>query len=79
MRPFFVARRDSASPAQHIRAQGIITTSAGTEWVFAGDGKPALDAPLGNINAVTLDRSGNLVVADPGNGVDWFGRIQTVR
>jgi hypothetical protein len=50
-------------PAQHIRAQGIITTSAGTEWVFAGDGKPALDAPLGNINSVALDRSGNRVVA----------------
>jgi hypothetical protein len=50
-------------------AQGIITTTAGTDWVFNGDGKPALSAPLGKVAFVTLDPSGNLVFADPGGGV----------
>src|SRR5579885_2614410 len=53
----------------HLRAQGVITTVAGTEWVFAGDGKPALSAPLGHIASITLDRNGALIIADPGNAV----------
>ncbi|HYW43818.1 MAG TPA: hypothetical protein VE959_13230 [Bryobacteraceae bacterium] len=50
-------------------AQGIIQTAAGTEWVFAGDGKAASAAPLGYIETVVLDRSGNPIIADPDNEV----------
>jgi len=44
-------------------AQGVITTFAGTDWVFAGDGKPALDAALGMVSGITVDQAGN--VSDP--------------
>src|SRR6185369_7753848 len=50
-------------------AEGTITTVAGTEWVFNGDGKPALSAPLGDVSSVTVDRAGNLVFSDPGNAI----------
>ena len=33
--------------AQGITPNSIITTVAGGSWVFRGDGKPAVDAPLG--------------------------------
>ena len=47
-------------------AQGIITTVAGADWVFTGNGKPALNAPLGNVSGITVDPSdGNPVVVDP--------------
>jgi len=50
-----------------LQGQNPITTVAGTEYVFAGDGKPALNAPLGALGDVTLDSNGNPVVVDPGN------------
>ncbi len=53
----------------HLRAQTTITTLAGTEYVFTGDGKPALNAPLGLVASVTLDHNGNPVFSDPGNCV----------
>ena len=49
------------------QAQGIITTVAGTDWVFPGDGKPALDAPLGAVTGVVIDSSGTVVFADQDN------------
>src|ERR1043165_1785987 len=49
--------------------QSTITTVAGTEWVFAGDGKSALLAPLGDLSSVTLDHAGNPVFSDPGNAI----------
>jgi uncharacterized protein (TIGR03437 family) len=51
------------------RGQGIITTAAGTDWVFNADGKPALSAPFGKVAYVTLDRLGNPVFSDPGGAV----------
>lgn len=57
--PVFLAR--PASP------QGIITTIAGTEYLFPGDGKLARDAPLGEIYGVTVDRDGNFYLVDNGN------------
>jgi uncharacterized protein (TIGR03437 family) len=43
----------------------VITTFAGTDWIFTGDGKPAKDAPLGvQQNGVAVDRQGNVFVAD---------------
>jgi uncharacterized protein (TIGR03437 family) len=49
--------------------QGVITSFAGGPFIFNGNGQPAVNAPLGTIAAVTLDPSGNLVIADPGNGL----------
>src|SRR6476661_3297517 len=46
------------------RAQGIITTFAGSDWVFP-DGVPAADAPFGEPSSVTVDPAGNPVVVDP--------------
>ncbi len=48
-------------------AQGIIQTFAGTDWLFSGDGKPAIEAPLGRVDGVALDAAGNLYLTDPGN------------
>src|SRR5579863_2994691 len=45
-------------------SQGIITTVAGTDLVFPGDGKPALQAPLGKVTAVVADSQGVIYFAD---------------
>jgi uncharacterized protein (TIGR03437 family) len=52
-----------------IFAQNIITTFAGTDWIFPGNGKPALNAPFGALEGVTVDSLGRAVFADPGNHV----------
>ncbi len=46
-------------------AQGVITTVAGTEWAFPGDGGPALEAPIGFVAKVTADNEGNVYGVDP--------------
>ncbi len=51
------------------RAQGIITTVAGSTWVFRGDGGPATQASLGELGGVTVDPAGNVFVADSGNNM----------
>src|SRR5579871_4496866 len=48
-------------------SQGVITTFVGGNWVFTGNGKPALNAPFGTISGVTFDPVGNLVIVDRGN------------
>lgn len=48
-------------------AQGVITTYAGTDWVFTGNGKPAVNAPLGSVTSITLDAAGNPVFVDLDN------------
>ena len=52
-----------------LSAQQIVTTFAGTEWVFPGDGRPALDAPLSTNLSATVDPQGRLVFADELNHV----------
>jgi hypothetical protein len=47
-----------------MRGQGVITTIAGTDWVFPTTAMPALQAPLGLPSAMTLDPRGNLMVLD---------------
>src|SRR5579863_2362519 len=47
--------------------QGIITSFADSEFIFTGNGQPAVNAPLGTITGVTLDPAGNLVIADERN------------
>src|SRR5438046_10121022 len=48
-------------------AQPIITTFAGSDYRFDGDGKRAIQAPLGRIAAVAVDSQGRVYVADPDN------------
>jgi uncharacterized protein (TIGR03437 family) len=45
-------------------SQGVITSFAGGPFLNTGNGQPAVNAPLGNIYAITFDHAGNLVIAD---------------
>ena len=55
------------SAAQAARAQGVITTVAGSTWVFRGDGGPATNAPLGYISGVAVDAAGAVYASDERN------------
>ena len=46
------------------RAQNVITTVAGSTWVFSGDGGPATSAPLGAIGGVAADATGAVYASD---------------
>lgn len=46
----------------------IVQTFAGTDWVFSGNGGPATDAPLAEVNSVAVDGSGNVYASDAPNG-----------
>jgi trimeric autotransporter adhesin len=46
-------------------AQNVITTIAGLDPVFNGDGAPATSVPIGYVNGVTTDRAGNIYFTDP--------------
>lgn len=52
----------------HSSAQ-VITTVAGGGGAFRGDGKPAIDAALGEIRGVAVDSAGNVFATDPGNNL----------
>ncbi len=76
---FFCAALVTASA----EAQGVITTIAGNGSVgFAGDGGPATAATLGQPCGVTVDKAGNVYIADGLNQrvrkVDTSGKITTV-
>ncbi len=47
----------------------MITTVAGTTWVFPAGAQPALNAPLGQLTALAIDASGNLYVVDQSNNI----------
>src|SRR4051794_28399968 len=47
----------------------IITTVAGTDFVYPNRPLPALEAPFGPISGLAFDPSGNLFISDPGNAV----------
>jgi len=49
------------------RGQNVITTVAGSTWVFRGDGGPATNAPLGGPYGVAVDAEGNIYASDEGN------------
>jgi sugar lactone lactonase YvrE len=68
---------------RRIDRQGIITTIAGNGTAaYAGDNGPALQASLNNPQGLTLDREGNLLIADTYNHVirrvDRAGTITTL-
>src|SRR5215472_9582386 len=52
--------------AANTAAQGIITTVAGTDYIFPDDGKPAVQAHLSTPYGLVFDKQGNLIIADPG-------------
>ncbi|MCX6617682.1 MAG: hypothetical protein NTZ98_16480 [Acidobacteria bacterium] len=47
----------------------VITTVAGSSWVFRGNGGLATKAPLGQIGGVATDAADNVYVADPDNNI----------
>src|ERR1700676_4722780 len=51
--------------------QQVITTFAGTDWLFPGDSRPALQAPIGGLFTldVATDRNGNYFICDADNGM----------
>jgi uncharacterized protein (TIGR03437 family) len=51
------------------RAQSVITTFAGTDAQFNGDGQPAVNAGLGLVTGIAVDGSGNVYFNDPDNHV----------
>jgi len=66
---------------RRLEADGTITTIAGINWGFGGDGGPAIDAQLLWPKDVAFDTHGNLYIADQGNNrirrVDTNGIIST--
>ncbi len=67
-----------------ISPSGIITTFAGTGGTsgFSGDGGAATAAHMSTVNAVAVDRSGNVLISDQGNSrirkVSTSGVITTI-
>src|SRR5260370_29678042 len=55
--------------AGDLTGTSLLSTAAGTSWVFAADGAPAVIAPLSTITFLALDNSGGVVFADTGNHV----------
>jgi hypothetical protein len=51
--------------SSELAAQNVITTIAGLDPVFNGDGKPAVTVPIGYINGVATDSAGNVYFTDP--------------
>ncbi len=49
--------------------QNLITTLVGTEYLFPGDARPAVDAPLGSVEGVAVDRDGSVYFSDIGNAI----------
>jgi hypothetical protein len=50
-------------------AQRVITRIAGSDWLFPGNGLPAINAPLSGAEGlgIAVDNSGNYYIADAGN------------
>jgi uncharacterized protein (TIGR03437 family) len=47
----------------------VITTVAGTPWIFSANGTQGSKIPLGEVEGVATDAAGNIYVADPDNNV----------
>src|SRR5262249_12138812 len=59
----------TAASLSFLAAQPLITTVAGTDFVFRADGKPALQAPIGGVAGITVDPAGNLYFIDQNNSM----------
>lgn len=81
----FIADTANSAIREVVAATGLIQTVAGTPGTagYSGDGGAATGALLANPNAVLVDGSGNIYIADTGNSairevVASTGNIQTV-
>ena len=81
----FVADTANSAIREVVAATGLIQTVAGTPGTagYSGDGGPATSARLANPNAVLVDGSRNIYIADTGNSairevVASTGNIQTI-
>jgi len=54
-----------------VSGQNTITTVAGTDWLFPGDGRPAVQAPIGGLLSldVATDSAGNMFICDADNAM----------
>ena len=59
---------DSSDRIRKVTPAGTISTVAGYGYGFSGDGGPATAAQMGDPEGVAVDASGNLFIADSGNG-----------
>ena len=50
-------------------AQGVITTVAGSEWIFPVGPLPGTDAPLGQVTGIAVDSTGNVFATDEDNNL----------
>ncbi len=48
-----------------LAAQNVITTIAGEDPSFTGNGQPAVNVPIGYVNGVAADGAGNVYFTDP--------------
>src|SRR5271157_2751531 len=48
-----------------IAAQNVITSIAGEDASFTGNGQPATNVPIGYVNGVATDGAGNVYFTDP--------------
>jgi trimeric autotransporter adhesin len=81
----FIADTANSAIREVVAATGLIQTVAGTPGTagYSGDGGAATKALLANPNAVLVDGSGNVYIADSGNSairevVASTGNIQTI-
>jgi sugar lactone lactonase YvrE len=81
----FIADTANSAIREVVAATGLIQTVAGTPGTagYSGDGGAAASALLANPNAVLVDGSGNIYIADTGNSairevVASTGNIQTI-
>ena len=77
----YIADRNNAR-IRKVDTTGTITTIAGTEHGFSGDGGPAAEAQIGSPYGVAVDGAGNVYIADSFNQrirkVDTTGTITTI-
>src|SRR5712692_4947822 len=55
--------------AAPVLPQNIITTFAGTDWIFPAGQRPALNAPLGSVRSLAFGPNGDLFIADSDNAI----------
>ena len=65
----FAAICSSSVAFGQVTANSLITKFPTAKWVFQGDGAPAIDAPLYQVQSVNTDTSGRVIFADKGNHV----------
>jgi sugar lactone lactonase YvrE len=68
-RPLFFLLSLLVLTAVAARGQNVITTVAGSTWVFGGQGVPPTSAPLGRTTAVAVDAKGDVYASDQDNNL----------